>query len=208
MEKALKDRNRISLLAVMVANAVAFYIAFHAHSILTKDIALLAKEWTAFISAGFVLVLTSVFNALLSPHAKARLVFWRWRYPLPGCRAFTKYVSEDSRINIRKLEQKIGQFPTDPHEQNTLWYSLYKTVSAESSIEQSHRDYLFTRDYAAISFILMIVSGAIGLWYISPWKISLSYAALLVVQYLIVRIAARNHGIALVKNVLAVKAAD
>jgi len=36
------------------------------------------------ISAGIGIALTSVLNAQLSPEAKARVVFLRWRDPFPG----------------------------------------------------------------------------------------------------------------------------
>jgi hypothetical protein len=89
--------------------------------------------------------------------------------------------------------------------QNALWYRLYKTVADDPAISQVHRRYLFTRDYAAGSVLLFITLGLAGFWAIPSRATAAVYAGLLLLQYLLTRQAAKNHGIRFVTSVLAIK---
>jgi hypothetical protein len=71
------------------------------------------------------------------------------------------------------------------------------------SVRQAHRNFLFTRDYAAISFAMLIALGAAGFFVIVPWTNWAFYCGGLFLQYLLVRRAARNYGIEMVKDALA-----
>src|SRR5262249_51781631 len=99
------------------------------------------------------IVLSGVFGDL----GKARLVFWRWRNPLPGCRAFTDLIGADPRIDVPALKKKLGEFPQEPQAQNAVWYRLYKARSADAKITEAHRIYLLTRDMAAISALFVVL---------------------------------------------------
>jgi len=90
------------------------------------------------------IALTGVLNAQLSAEAKARIVFLRWRDPLPGSEAFTKHALSDPRIDMAALKATLGPLPVAPREQNALWYKLYKTVGSEPAVSQVHRAFLFT----------------------------------------------------------------
>jgi hypothetical protein len=39
-----------------------------------------------------------------------------------------------------------GPLPTDPRQQNALWYILYKSVGDDPSVSQLHREFLSARD--------------------------------------------------------------
>jgi hypothetical protein len=65
------------------------------------------------IIAASIPLLAIVLSGVLSDTGKARLVFWRWRNPLPGCRAFTELVNTDPRIDVSALRTKYGDFPQD-----------------------------------------------------------------------------------------------
>jgi hypothetical protein len=47
------------------------------------------------IIAACIPILAIVLSGVLSDAGKARLVFWRWRNPLPGCRVFTQLIGTE-----------------------------------------------------------------------------------------------------------------
>ena len=94
---------------------------------------------------------------LIPPDAKATLVFWRVRNPLPGCSAFSHHVHSDPRIDAAALKKKCGPFPSDPQEQNALWYKLYKKNETDARILDSQQMFLFFRDAASISLLIFVV---------------------------------------------------
>lgn len=207
MTKSLKEKNRPFLVIIVLTN-IAVYTA-----ILTSGFDI--EKWIPnvvniqqFATVLFISIIVGILNAQLSPNTKARLVFWRWSYPLPGCRAFSEYIHTDSRIDKSKILSLHNPPPTLPDEQNALWYKWYREYQNEPSVMQSHREYLFTRDYAGLSFMMII-----GLWPLSMLQYSslstiYMYLGVLVLQYLLVRWAARNHGIRFVTTVLSIKAAS
>jgi hypothetical protein len=166
-----------------------------------------AKNLPEVLPAGLCLVLVGVVNAQLTGDAKARIVFFRWRDPLPASEAFTRHALADSRIDLSTLEQNNGPLPTHPRQQNLLWYRLYQSVAEHPAVLLVHREYLFTRDYACLSLLMLIGFGTAGLFQFPSKATASYYIGLLTVQYLLVRRAARNHGIEFVTTVLALKGA-
>ena len=120
MPKSLKDQNRWPLLLVILGNVAVFYIAVKTGALAAEGVDQLVKDWKTIVPAGGTFVFTSVLNELLTPNDKARLVFWRWRDPLPGSRAFTKYAQQDVRVDLAALTSKFGALPTSPRDQNAL----------------------------------------------------------------------------------------
>ena len=153
-------------------------------------------------------ILTGIINAQIDHNNKARLVFWNWSHPLPGCRAFTEYASADPRINRDTLQKYEGPLPTEPDKQNALWFKWYREFQDEPGVKQVHKEYLFTRDYAGISFLLIFFFGSLALWQMRSVKVAGIYLVILIAQYLLVRWAAHNHGVRFVTSVLAYKASS
>jgi len=149
----------------------------------------------------------SVVNALVDPMTKARLVFWRWAQPLPGSRAFTVHIKKDPRINVPALRAKLGTFPKSEAEQNGVWYMLYKSVESEPAVAHGHKEYLFTRDWTTLAAMMVVVLGALAIWQAPPTTAAI-YVGGLLVQYLLVRLAAANYGRRFVTTVLAIKSAE
>ena len=208
MAGSLKEENSLRLYGLMAGNLIAFYT-------LVKGSAILAGDWSAAVQdlgqalpAGLGLVLTGIVNAQLSADAKARVVFLRWRDPLPGCEAFTRYAHSDHRVDLNALQRQHGPLPTDPRQQNALWYKLYKSVDSEPAVIQAHRAFLFARDYTCIALMMFVVLGGIGLWQISSTKGALLYIGGLALQSVLAGQAARNHGRRFVSTVLALKGAS
>ena len=206
--KSLKDQNTASLVTILIVNIAVFAVVLKTDQLLAADYQEVLKHWQALIPAGLGAVLIGVVNGLLNVQAKARLVFWRWYDPLPGSRAFSRYVHLDPRIDVAALESKVGPFPTKPNEQNALWYKLYKSVENDPRVLHVHRLFLLTRDYAGIAFMLLIVFGGIGVFAMQTYKTELLYAAALLIQFVASAVAARNYGIRFVNTVLALKAAE
>lgn len=207
-ERSLKDQNTASLITILVVNIAIFAVALKTDQLVAADYQEMLKHWQALIPAGLGAVLIGVINGLLDIQTKARLVFWRWHDPLPGCRAFSYYLHRDARIDIGTLKTNVGPFPTKASEQNALWYKLYKSVEDDPRVLQVHRMFLLTRDYAGIAFMLLMVFGGIGVMTMQTYKTALVFAAALLAQFVLSAIAARNYGVRFVNTVLALKAAS
>src|SRR5262245_38975416 len=201
-EKSLKDQNTASLITILIVNIAVFAVVLKTDELIATDYQEMLKHWQALIPAGLGAVLIGVINGLLNAPTKARLVFWRWHDPLPGSRAFSRYVHLDPRIDIAALKSKVGPFPTEPSKQNALWYKLYKSVENDSRVLHVHRLYLLTRDYAGIAFMLLIVFGGIGVVAMQTYRTELLYVAALLVQFVASAVAARNYGIRFVNTYL------
>ncbi len=146
---------------------------------------------------------TIVLNGVLGDLGKARLVFWRWKNPLPGCRAFSVTMATDPRIDAVRLRAKLGLVPTEPKEQNAAWYGLYRAHADNQTIREAHRVYLLTRDMAALA-ALFAVGLSVGAFITTiGWKTMTLYSGALLAQYAVVATSARNYGNRFVANVLA-----
>lgn len=207
MSLSLKGQNSAGLYALMAANLALFYGVVQHDAILAGDWAETASRLAEAIPAGLGLALTGLLNAQLPAEAKARIVFLRWRDPLPGSEAFTKHGPADPRVDVAALESAFGPLPVMPREQNALWYKLYKSVSSDASVTQVHRAFLFTRDYACLALFAWVVLGAAGFVQIPSVRTALGYVAVLGAQFLLARRAARTHGVRFVTTVLALKSA-
>jgi hypothetical protein len=203
----LKHQNSTALMVVLGANLAVLVLAIKTDSLFSYGLDQLIQQWRGLLPAGVGVIVAGVANGLLSSNAKARLVFWRWSNPLPASFAFSYYVERDTRIDVGNLRKRVGPFPSEPREQNTKWYSLYKSVSNEPAVLDAHRNFLLMRDYAGVAFLLLPIAGAIGFWQIPSLPTASLYAVLLLAQYLLARHVERNHGIRFVTTVLALKAA-
>jgi len=200
----LKGKNAVYLWTFIGANLAIFLSLFVSKGFAGASVDHFWRRVTAKdgIIAASLPILAIVLSGVLSDLGKARLVFWRWHNPLPGCRVFTELLSADPRIDVPALRRKLGELPQDPQAQNALWYGLYKKQSADIKISEAHRIYLLTRDMATISalfvvlFSIGVVAGSVD------WKTVALYSVALITQYLLVASAARNYGTRFVLNVL------
>jgi hypothetical protein len=206
--KSQKTGNLPWLLAVSAANLVVFGVLT---AIDPEPISKLAKSWEFILPAGAGLALICVINGLLSAEAKSRLVFWKWQDPLPGHEAYTVHAKNDPRFSQADVVEKLRldqETMDDPKKQNAHWYkNVYTPTRDAPSVEQASRNWLFTRDYAAMSFMMIFLLGAAGYLIITPVIKWLIYVAGLIVQYLLVLWAARNYGVETVTNAIAVRTA-
>jgi hypothetical protein len=204
MAKSLKEQNRWQIWFVIAINTMLLYGVVEANAIEIDGIRSIFTEPTKLVPFGVAVVIATVLNGLLSPELKARLVFLRWRNPLPGNRAFTQYIDADPRIDPAAVARVVGgPLPTDPVEQNRLWYRLYKMAENNPAISQVHRDFLLTRDYTGLAALFLLFYGAAGSYSIPSARIAAIYVLLLLIQLVVVRQSALHYGVRFVTSVLA-----
>jgi hypothetical protein len=196
---ALKAANIKWLVALAVLDvAIALFLA-RPELVSAGQLAILRASALTIFPVSVLLI-----TGLLSHEAKARLVYWKIANPLPGSQAFTKHAPADARIDMKALAKNVGTLPTDPGEQNTKWYKLYRLVNDDTTVAQAHKLYLMYRDMAAMSLLLIPVVPA-ALWYAGASTTSRWIAAgVFVLQYLVCAISARHNGTRFVCNVLAI----
>ena len=144
-----------------------------------------------------------VLNGWLSADTKAVIVHLRYRHALPGCRAFSLHLPREARADPQGLAHRWGPFPTDPVEQNRLWYRMFKSVEGEIEVHEAHRDSLLSRDLAGFAVIFLLLFGigtAVGT---AEWSTKGWYLAALSAQCGGTIAAARTYGIRLVRTTLA-----
>lgn len=153
-------------------------------------------------------IIVTVFSGIISSNLKAKIVFWRLKYALPGHRVFTELAVEDARIDMNLLKEKMKKIPIDPKEQNTTWFKLYKKYENKITVKNAHKNFLLTRDLATISLIFSII-GTAGLIFGKVYQTKLlAYFGIMIIHYIILSIVAQNHGKRFVCNVLAEYIAD
>lgn len=190
----------------MVGNLLLFFVFVYGAPTLLKGWAFLQDHFWNFFIGGIGVVCIGILNSQLSADLKASIVFFRWKNPLPGCEAFTRFIHQDSRINPNDFKKRHARLPVDPVEQNSLWYKMYNTVSGNPSVVYSHKAYLLYRDWSCmalmllLAFVILVFFQKISIW------ISLSYVGILLLQFLLAANAARINARRLVLNVLAIKA--
>jgi len=207
MKKSLKDQNKLMLFGLISLNLAIFYLVVQGNTIIIGDWSSVILDLDAALPAGIGLALIGIINGLFSANAKARIVFMRWDDPLPGSEAFSRYADTDPRVDMETLNREHGTLPTDPRQQNSLWYRLYKSVESDPSIMQVHREFLFSRDYTSLALMMVVLLGAAGFIQISTTWMAWGYLAWLLLQFILAGRAARQHGKRFVTTVLALKGA-
>lgn len=180
---------------------ISFFFAAHMAEI-EKDIKILLS-YKAVLPLAASLILFLI-NGLVSADIKAILIFWRFKDPLPGSRAFTVHGPNDPRVDLTKLTAQYGPLPTTSKAQNSLWYKLYKINKLEQSVYIPHKQYLLARDVASMFVIFLVGLGLPALiWGLYPYN--WWYSAVLIAEYLLFAVAGQNYGKRFVTNVLAIE---
>lgn len=203
----LKDQNRWQLWLIIAANAVLFYMACQLETFASSGLKAALAGAANLLPVGLAIVVTTVANGLLSSPMKDRLVFLRWHEALPGHRAFSVHAKNDPRIDFNRLQRACGnKIPSDSKGENSLWYRFYLEVQNVPAVMQVHRDFLLLRDYAGLSFLILIGLGVAAFFLVAPWRSCGIYVGILILQFAIVRHAAATYGVRFVCTVLAQKA--
>jgi hypothetical protein len=195
--KSLKSQNLRWLCGIAVLDMAILGVG----SLTSATVAELpsTQPYWALVLPVVILLLAS----LVPSETKAKLVYWRWRYVLPGHRAFTHFAHGDSRIDTDRLRASLGDLPIAPRKQNNTWYQLYLGVKSDPAVIESHKLFLLFRDAAAMSILLCLALFALG--WVTPFAtFARIAAAVFLAQYLLCVVAARNNGNRLITNVLAI----
>lgn len=203
-ETNIKKLNAPFLWTFFIFNAVAFILLFYA-----SNFTLLANDYKSmltFRSSGilFAPLILFIINGILSSNQKAILVFWRFKDPLPGSRAFSVHGKKDSRVNMDQLRLLYSPLPMDPEQQNSLWYKIYKKNSSDITIYQSQKEFLLARDLVSMAFLYIVCAG-LPMLFFAAWPLSIYYLAFLIIIYFILVRIAQNHGKRFVATVLAIE---
>jgi hypothetical protein len=199
---SLKAENNPQLFLVVAANIAAYYLVLKGALIGSEGWAALLRNPSEVLPAGVGLIGIALANSQLSAIAKARIVFLRWRHPLPGNAAL------DPRSDLTALERDHGPLPTDPGDQNRLWYRWYVSVGQEPQVLDANRAYLFHRDYTCLALLMLIILVPAALVQVPSIGVIWLYIIGMVAQLGLAGRAARNHAERLVTAVLALKSAE
>lgn len=168
---------------------------------LSSILASVTSKESLLVALGPIIIL--VVSGIMSPGIKATLVYWRISHALPGHRAFSLYCKKDTRIDVTALENRIGNFPTDPCDQNRQWYKLYKENSEKTTVINSHRSFLLSRDLSGASALATVILPlSLILFTKNIWN-AIGLFLIFTIHYFILTLVARNHGERFVCNVLA-----
>jgi len=206
MVKSLKEQNNWKLWLIVAANVLFFYGVLVTNGISLNGLRAVFSEAQSLLPISFAGIVATVLNSLPHSTTKARLVYLRWDNALPAHRAFSRYATQDARINMGTLKELFkGKLPTEPRAQNEEWYKLFRTVENEVKVYEVHRDFLLLRDYTSLAVLSLVTFGSLGFVLFTTVRTAGFYLLILVVQFLVVRQAAANCGIRMVTNVLALK---
>jgi len=105
---------------------------------------------------------------------------------------------------MKKLHKSYGPLPSDPAEQDRLFYSIYKRHADDVGVLDAHKSYLAARDIATINLLLLFMLVPLAWWAIGNHARIAAYAIALFASYAVMSIAAQAYGTRLVQNSLAV----
>ncbi len=202
MKITLKTKNMPLIGLYIIFNIAIFLTIYNTGTISIENIKLYFSELK--VKDGILFTMLSliiiVARGMFSNKTKEIIVFWKLsECKLPGCEAFSKYIYNDSRINIKKLKKKIGKFPTNPEKQNSKWYMIFKSFQ-DNTIDKIHQDSLLCRELSAMTLLMHMFVIPI---YFKYNLIALYYLGFLLSEYLVVRFCAKNTAERLVVNTLA-----
>ena len=201
----IKSRYRGRLTAFVACMALLVFVVFSGSDV---QRAILAGRWIELVQLEHLLSLALPFAALIldgivTSNVKAVLVYWKWRNPLPAHQAFTVHGRNDSRVDMSALEEEHGPLPSDPAEQNQLWYRLSKSTADRPSVDEAHCAWLLARDLTSLTFVLLVVTaGLTASFRFNGWEWMVLVGAQLSL-YVLLRQVAANKGTRLVTTVLA-----
>jgi hypothetical protein len=211
MSITLKQKNQPQLVVFFATNVLVIWgalLGWNQVSVLLNEV------FKGDLSAvGKLLIIPAMAGVIgligwsLPKEFKETLVFWRTgQRRLPSSEAFTKIAPADPRIDMAKLAKRIGEVPIAADKQNALWYSIYRTHSKEASVNDANGAYLLYRDMTAL--ILFLVAAVITSSLVNAGAVNAFALVLagLIIEMAVAMFSARNAGVRLVANVLAIEA--
>jgi hypothetical protein len=207
---SLKSENSKAIWLLVSADIVAIVLVLTGFAFTQTSLDDLARSA---IVRGILLAavgpLIAVFlNDLLPSSFKATIVFWRIKDALPGHRAFSDHAKTDPRIDLTALKQKFGELPQSPREQNTRWYKLFQNHQSNVIVGDAHKRFLLFRDSSSLTLLILVIAGGAAALSSVPVGVQAMLIGGVGVQFLWLAVSARNTGIRLVQNVLALESSE
>jgi len=212
--KSLKEQNAGLIRATMIGHAVAFvFIAAEPLSLLSMDGRTLAARLEAAAAPGtaafgLIVVASLLLLGLINPGWRDRIMHWRWRDPLPGCRAFTSVGPSSSHVNMAVLDAQYGPLPLAGKEQNQLFYRIYRRFRDDIGVLDAHGRYLAVRDIGTITALVMLPLPWLAWWASGNGGQALAYGGVLFMVYVFCVVAAKNYSWRMVQHVLALASSN
>lgn len=207
---SLKSENSKAIWLLVSADIVAIVLVLTGFAFTQASLTELA--YSAFVR-GILLAaagpLIAVFlNDLLPSNTKASIVFWHFKNALPGHRAFSEHAEADPRIDLVALKKKIGEFPQSPRDQNARWYQIFQKHQSNVIVRDAHKRFLLFRDSSSLTLLILLIAGIAAVLSGVPLGLQAMLVGGLAIQFLWLAFSARNTGIRLVQNVLALESSD
>ena len=205
MTFSLKTQNRPLILAYVLTWVAAIWWLIKPYSF--DELKVLDSLYGSAVWVGVTSIITLAIGELIPQHVKLFLVYWKWSNPTPGCRAFSEVIHQDHRINGSQIERSWGALPSDPIEQNRLWYQIYFSVREDVTVKDANRSYLLFRELATLTIFLLIVGTVLTLLLTRRADVALIVGSIYILLYIVFAVACQQSGYRLVANALAVAAA-
>ena len=208
-QKPLKQQNNLQIGAYVIVNILIFWGLANGTSVNFQSSEHLSEHlFTSALWSVVIGTLSTILGGQMTKDFKYLLIFMRLRNRLPGCRAFSYFMNKDPRIDPKSIKAKLIAIPTDPAEQNRIWYKIYKKHKDKDSVIDAHKNFLLAREISGLAFLFLITLGSASLFLFSGWKLRIFYLLGLLAILLLSSQAGRTYGASLVTNVLAEECAD
>lgn len=207
---SLKQRNAKAIWLLVSADVACIVIALFGFSFSLASLKEVAEAslLRAILLAAVGPIAATFLNDLIPAGIKASIVFGRLTDALPGHRAFSVHVRNDPRIDLALLKKRVGEFPDEPRAQNAAWYRLLQAHKSDPLIADAHGRFLLFRDCAALTLLILPIALVSLLLAGIPVRLGGVLIAALALQFLWLAVSARNAGIRLVQNVLALESTE
>jgi len=204
MDGSLKIKNYPILGGYILVNLWLLYLIFWG----TRPDVSFFNNLQNLLPEGVATTLIAVaFSELISGETKARLIYQRWKYSLPGYRAFSEHAVRDPRVDRKVLEKRYGKLPNKEEAENKLWFKLSKLNETRPSVAYAHRYYLLMRDLSWVTLLLIATSIVAGIWTNADLRHWLKAEGILLAEFVITVRTAASFGVEFVRNVLAEESA-
>jgi hypothetical protein len=212
MRKSLKEKNRSPLIVFALLNAIGLGILLEGlaqtlslvDSMTKGNLGVLSKLLA--VPAVLALVI-GILGWAMPKTFKETMIFWRLHNCLPSSRAFSAIAVGDPRVDRQRLTVRYGELPSHPPEQTALWYRLYKRNAEDPAVEDAHCAYLRYREMVALIASVMICFLVAAAWAHPSIRTLVAGALVIVAEYVVLLLAARNAATHFVANVLALESA-
>ena len=202
--KAAKDQNAVRLFVVLAINLFIFIWIF-------LDWEISFDNLRYFIYGPFAIAVTAIINGMIGSETKAKIVFLRWKNPLPETRVFSELIANDKRIDKKRIDLEIkGVSSFSAEEQNILWFEYYSQSQTNPLVVSSERNYVYYRDYAcmlilfALAAFFALAASITGFYFRDSLNLICICLFAIAAQYVFVAPVAARSGKEFVTTVIAV----